>query len=432
VPDFEIPYGSSSTRLSLPDGIKLRVLEGKPMGSLPDLRAHLRKQLASPTGAKPLSLLARDKRSATIVIGDPLHYNGYEHWLAVVLDELNSAGIPDDKITLYLASGVQGALSDGHKAYIFGESIVRRVKMLDHDCDAQERMAKVGRTPRGTQLSIDKRVLDADLLMLIGGVTYHYFSGYSGGPKSVMPGCASRESILQNSRYAIDPKTGDIHNAVGPGIIVGNPVSEDMHQCMGVVKPDICINVVLNESGEVCALYAGDPSLVLRYCAKFLDEHHQVQTEPGDIVVIGAGGGTKDATLFQAYKSLRHSVGALAQDASVIWLAECSQGEGGTDLAIHRGWTTDEMREQLKRDPAPVTFCALMMRKLSQRYDVHLVSSLDQSVAEGWGFTPHRELNEAISAVVRKRGFNERWLVGPDLSNLLPVRPGSNLREGQF
>jgi hypothetical protein len=113
----------------------------------------------------------------------------------------------------------------------------------------------------------------------------------------------------------------------------------------------------------------------------------------------------------------------------VIWLAKCEGGEGGVEMAVHRGWTTDDLREQLKRDPAPVTLCALSMRKIAQRFDVHLVSDLGDAIGEGWSFTPHRDLNSALSAVVRKKAGKQRWLVGTDLSYLLPVKPERDGRE---
>jgi nickel-dependent lactate racemase len=431
VPQFIVPYGNASIDLKLPDGIQCSEMTGRVMPELPNLTQKLREQLDSPLGTRPLKELARGRGSAMLVVGDPTHYNAYEVWLPKVLQELNEAGIPDARISLYIATVTQGALSDDVKLRTFGEEVMRRVTLLDHDCDAHERMEKVGRTRNGTVLEIDKRVLNSDLLILIGGVQYHHFSGYTGGPKSIIPGCASRDSILQNSKYAVDPKTGDIHRWVGPGMIVGNPVSEDMHQCMSVVKPDMCINVVINGERKVSAIHAGDPALVLRMCAKVLDDHCQVPTLPANIVIIGAGGSPRDSTLFQAYKALRHSLGVLAPDASVVMLAKCDKGEGGADMAIHRGWTTDEIRDEMRRDPAPMTFCSLMLRKLAQRYDIHLVSELPGDVVDGWRFTPHRDLNDALATVVRKRGYNQNWAVGTDMSFLLAVRPGSNLREGR-
>jgi nickel-dependent lactate racemase len=293
-------------------------------------------------------------------------------------------------------------------------------------------MERVGKTNYGTILNIDKRVLNADLLMLIGGVQYHYFSGYTGGPKSIMPGCAGRESILQNARYAIDSRTDDINSSVGPGIIVGNPVMADMHECCRVVKPDLCINVVLNGDKQLAAMRVGDYDLALRYCAKYLDDHCRVDVAPVNIAIIGAGGNPKDATLIQAYKSLRHIVGGLAPGASVIWLAKCERGEGGSGLTQHRSWSMERLREHLKSNPEPDTFCALMMRKLAETYDVHLVSDLPADVAAGWHFTPHTNVNTALVSVMQKQHGQPQWLIGPDLSYLLPVRPGSDLREGKL
>lgn len=394
------------------------------MPALRDPAAALREQLADPFGCAPLGAQARDKDSVVVVVSDYTRYHAYPKWLSVLLDELNDSGIPDRAIQLYVGSGTHRQATDDEKRELVGEEVHGRVEMLDHDCDAMGRMMKIGRTGYGTIAYVDKRVFDAQLLILTGGITYHYFAGYSGGRKAVLPGCCARQTILSNHRLALDPETGDFRPTVRPGALVGNPVNEDMLQIANQLRPDICVNVVLNGEREIAWLGVGDHGYMLRTGAQFLDDHRRIEVaEPADIAIIGAGGYPKDLSLFQAHKSLRHSIAALSPGAKVFWLAACEHGEGTEEFQSYRPLSLDEVRGKVQYHVSLSSICSLSLKRLAHDHEVHLISELEPDRVRAWGLVPHRDINQALGLALPANAAALGWLIAPDFSSMLAVPP---------
>jgi len=350
----------------------------------------------------------------------------------VLLDEVNAAGIPDGAIRLYVGSGTHRTATPEEKRELVGEAVHGRVEILDHDCDAMGRMQKIGRTSYGTVAYVDERVFHAELLILTGGINYHYFAGYSGGRKAVLPGCSARQTILSNHSLALERSTGDFHPAVQPGALVGNPVNEDMLQVASQLRPDICVNVVLNSDRQIAWLGAGDHGYMLRTGAQFLDDHRRVEVaEPAEIAIIGAGGYPKDLSLFQAHKSLRHSVAALKPGARVFWLAACEHGEGTKEFQSYRPLSLDEVRGKVQYHISLSSICSLSLKRLADMYEVHLISELEPDHVRAWGLVPHRDINQALGQGLPANAAALSWIVAPDFSSLLAVPPAPPEEEEQ-
>jgi nickel-dependent lactate racemase len=432
VSEYAIRYGRERVSLKLPDGLDLAVLAGNPMPALPDPGARLRESLAEPFGCPPLHNLAAGKDSVMIVVADHTRYNAYELWLPTLLDELNAAGVGDRSIQLYVGGGTHRPATDEEKRERLSDAVCRRVAVLDHDCDKMDRMKKIGRTDYGTVIHIDQRVFDAELLIITGGIQFHYFAGYSGGRKAIIPGCCARQTIISNHRMTIDQGSGGFDKRVRPGALVGNPVNEDMQQIASQVKPDLCINVILNDDKQVAWLEAGDHGYVLREGAAFLDSHNRPEVgRPAPIAIIGAGGYPKDINLYQAHKSLRHSLEALKPGATVFWLAQCSQGEGIAEFQAWRELSLDECRSRVQYQVSLSSFCALSLKTIAANFKVHLVSDLPEEHVRAWGLTPHREIHQALGRGLPRNPDKLSWLVIPDCSNLLPVKPDLRRRLAQ-
>ena len=420
---FAIRYGRDELDLELPGGLDILTF-AENMPGLPDPLQRLRDGLADPFGCAPLAVQARDKSSALIVVSDYTRNVRYPLWLPELLNQLNASGIPDSAIQLYIASGTHRAMTEAEKLESYGDEVMGRVSTIDHDCDAMERMKKIGRTSYGTIGYIDERVFNAELLIITGGIQYHYFAGYSGGRKALLPGCSAREAIYKNHSLVIDKRTGRFADKVRPGIAVGNPVSEDMLQVASQIRPDMCVNVVLNGRKEIAWLGVGDQGYKLRGGAQFLDRHNMVTiNEPVDFAVVGSGGHPKDLTLFQAHKALKHAEELFKPGARVIWLAKCEQGEGTEEFQSFRGLSLDECIARAQRDISLYSFCSLSIKMLTDSFDIHMVTDLPAQHVRDWGFTPHADVQSALAALPPEHSTG-KWAVVPDCSNMLPVRPG--------
>jgi len=402
------------------------------MPPLPSVRKRLREGLADPFGCAPLSVQVRDKQSAMVVVADYTRNNAYDKWLPELLYQLNDCGIPDSAIQLYIGSGTHRPMSEDEKRACYTDEVWKRVEILDHDCDATDRMKKIGRTDYGTVIYVDQRIWDSEFLILTGGIMYHYFAGYSGGRKALMPGCCARETIIHNHSLAINKKTGGFDPRVKPGALVGNPVNEDMLQVASQIRPDMCVNVVLNSDKEISWLGVGDQGYKLRRGAAFLDESNLVEVaEPADIAIVGAGGQPKDLTLFQAHKSLRHSLAALKPGAKVFWLARAEHGEGTDEFQTWRQLSLDECQARVQREISLYAFCALSLKTITDQFDVHLISDLPAERVREWGMTPHQDIHRALSQELPANASGLRWAVIPDCSNLLPTKPKPPAEDGE-
>jgi len=421
VSEHQLRYGRDYISFALPDGLKLQTLRGSEMPALPDPAKTLREALADPIGRPPLSRVAKDKESAIIVVADHTRNNAYELWLPELFNQLNAVGIPDSRIALYVGNGTHRPDTDAEKRERLGKEACRRASVIhNHDCDAPS-LVKVGRTDSGTVIYVDERVYKAELLLITGGITYHYFAGYTGGRKAILPGVAGRQSIRVNHTRAYDPQRRDFAAGVRPGVLIGNPVSDDMHDAATLVRPDMCVNVVLNSEKQVAWLGAGDYSYVLRIGAQYLDAHNRVPVErPADLAIIGSGGYPKDMTMFQAHKSLRHASLAVKDGGTIIWTARCDEGEGPAILAQLRALDMDELHEQLQRNFNLGSACSFSLKTLSQRLHLHMVTELDPAVVAGWGIIPHATIQSALDAVLPHLAADAAVMFAPDMSNLLP------------
>ncbi len=419
--NLNIKYGQGVVEASLPDGILSAPLVGKFMAGLDSPIRELRFSLNNPIAMQPFSDAIDGAGDVLIVVSDHTRYLGYEIWLAELLHQINRHGITDDNIKLYVASGTHRPMTDDEKRARFGSGVFNRVEILDHDCDAEERMMKVGRTDYGTVVWVDERVYNSDFLIITGSINYHYFAGYTGGRKALMPGVCSRESILTNHLKAIDRNTGDFAPRVEPGQLVANPVNEDMHEANMLLRPNYCINVVLNSEREIAWMGSGDFGYVHRIGADWLDTFNRpiIETQ-ADVVVVGAGGYPKDLTMFQAHKSLRHSVKAVRHGGTIIWVAECGEGEGPAGMAEWRNLSLNEVRIKVQQAPSLVSFCSLSLKKIADAYNVLLVSTLPAGLVQSWGISPQLSLEGAIEAVVNADSGSS-WMVGADMSNILPM-----------
>jgi len=379
----------------------------------------LREALAHPLGQPALALKARGKDDALIILADHTRNYSYQLWLSELIDQLNRAGLPDERISLYVASGTHRPMTPEEREARFGAGLCRRLKFLEHDAGNEERMEKVGRTDYGTTLYVDRRVYQSDFLIITGGIQYHYFAGYSGGRKAILPGVSGRSSILHNHSLAFDRRTGAFGETVKPGVVFNNPVSEDMHEACMLIRPDFCVNVVLNAEKQVGWIGAGDYGYVHRVGAAFLDSYNRLALDRQfDVVVVGAGGYPKDISLFQAHKSLRHAYAAARPGAHIVWLAGCEEGEGPPAMKEFRPLDIDGARRKLVQQFDMGALCSFSLKLLAREFTIHMVTRLDHALVREWGLIPHATLDEALSALPA-RADKLSWAVGPDMSNVL-------------
>lgn len=419
---FEIKYGKSKVTCCLEEKNLQDILRAKRFPFLDDPRNELKTALSSPLGSKPLSKVIHPGENVTIVVSDKTRETAAEFILPVLLDELNETGVPDENITLLFALGMHPKQTKEEQIKTIGAEAARRVKFLDHDCRDENALKKIGVTSRGTPVVLNRLVAQADKVILTGGIAYHYYAGFTGGRKSLIPGVAGFEAIQANHSLAMDKRTGSRHQQAKTGMLAGNPVHEDMIEAAAMIDPAFLINVVLNESGRLVGIFAGHWIDAHETGCRFIDAHCRAPIkELADCVIVGAGGHPKDINFVQAHKAMDNAAFALREGSVMIVLAECSEGFPSPEylkwFALGSSKTI-QAKLQEKYSVSGQTVCAALEK--AERLNIILVSKLNPEDVKKMKMTPAASLEEALALARETLGPDFTAFALPDGSTTLP------------
>ncbi len=243
---FSLKYGKTELSFKIFEEQLICEILGKEYPPIADPVVAVKKALAQPIDAPPLREVVRPSEKVVITVSDITRaWQRMDLILPTILDELNAAGVPDENITVLIVVGGHRQNSEEEFRVLCGEEVCHRVRVLNHDAWDETNMVYLGKTSRGTEVSVNKVVADADRLIMTGGIIYHYMVGYGGGRKSVLPGCSSIKTIQQNHLWALGRNMGDGSNPNSiSGKTKGNECHEDMMEIAAFVKPDFIINMV--------------------------------------------------------------------------------------------------------------------------------------------------------------------------------------------
>ncbi|MEA5073488.1 MAG: nickel-dependent lactate racemase [Eubacterium aggregans] len=322
---FSIPYGSTRLSLNLADEQIAGVLESnitdlKAEGSEDDIVVAA---MAAPFGGKTLKEMAQGKKDATIIISDHTRPVPSKHIIPFMLKELRE-GNPDIDITLLVATGFHRLTVKEELVNKLGEKIVAEEKIIVHDSANADANVKIGVLPSGADLIINKVAAEADLLVSEGFIEPHFFAGFSGGRKSVLPGVSDRVTVLGNHCGAFIAS-----DHARTGILEGNPIHKDMKSAAEQANLAYIVNTVIDEDKKVVAAFAGDPFTAHEAGCEFLRGYCKVDAIPADIVITSNGGAPLDQNMYQCVKSMTAAEASAGEDGVIILCAECADGTGG-------------------------------------------------------------------------------------------------------
>jgi len=414
------PYGSSEIELEIPDRNLLGILDAKAVPGVADPLKTVREAFASPVGAPPLSEVAEKGQTAAIVVDD--HTRGLPCYLLVnpLLEQLEAAGVKREDVTIIFGTGTHRPTTPEEQAKLLKGIDCSKIRVAVHNCDAQD-LVHVGRTSRGTEVYINRLFHEADLHLLTGDVGYHYYAGFGGGRKSVLPGVSGHETINQNHGMLIHPKaiTGNLE---------GNPIHLDMMEAARLARVDYIVNFVRNSRKEVIAAYAGDLEQAWMQGVELVDRYGRVPIkERADIVIVGAGY-PKDIDLYQAYKATDNALHAVRDGGVIINLLECREGIGHDVFEewAHKYRSLEELTTQIKNHFVMGGHKIYYLARAAARVHLYIVSTLDpQEIQEYYYMTPFRTAEEALEAAFEQVGSDATVWAMPHGTEVLPA-PKSN------
>jgi nickel-dependent lactate racemase len=322
-----LDYGRGELAVELPDSARVDVLEKRAASPLASAEDALRGGLERPLGAPPLRELARGRRNAVIVVSDRTRPVPNARILPPLLDALRAGGLAPDAVSLLVATGLHRPNSAAELDEMFGREIARSLRIVQHDARDPESHVDLGRSSGGVPIHIDRRYLESDLKVLTGLIEPHLMAGYSGGRKAVCPGLAAVETV----RAAHGPKL--LEGRIGPGIVEGNPLHEQLLEALRRAGSDFLVNVALDRERRICGVFCGHPERAHEEGMQAVEAECLARVDaPADLVVTSAGGDPLDATLYQAIKGISTASGIVRSGGTILLCASLSEGIGSASF----------------------------------------------------------------------------------------------------
>jgi nickel-dependent lactate racemase len=410
---LNLSYGRKRVTVPLPHGKVLGILEPlRP--AQPPSEGLLRNALDQPIASRPLRQLGRPGQRVAIVTSDLTRPCPSDRLIPVILEELGTAGVRDEDITIVMALGLHRPMSQPEMEAALGHDAFRRVHVINHDASD---VVRLGITSAGTPIEIFRPVVEADLRICLGNLELHYFAGYSGGAKAIMPGCASRAAVQANHAMMFRPEAA-------AGRLDGNPVRADLEEGAALVGIDFVLNVVVDGQHRILGAVAGEITVAHRQGCEMVARQGVVPVpELADVVLVSAGGYPKDIDLYQAQKALDNAAHAVREGGVIVLLAECPEGFGNRTFET---WLRDapspnDVLERIREGFVLGGHKAAAVARVLRRAHVYLVSAMPEQTVRSGGMVPFSDIGSAVEAALSHTGTSARVLVMPEGGSVLPV-----------
>ena len=357
----------------------------------------VRRALLSPIGSPRLSELARGKHNIVIIASDHTRPVPSRVIMPLMLEEIR-LGNPDASITILIATGCHRGTTRDELIAKFGEDIVEKENIYVHDCDEKEKLVNIGTLPSGEPCVVNSIAYNADLLVAEGFIEPHFFAGFSGGRKSVLPGISARETVLANhsAEFINHPRSRT-------GILDGNPIHRDMLWAAERAGLKFIVNVVLNEKKEVIYAVAGDTQAAHARGVDFISGLCAVKAVPSDIAISTNGGYPLDQNVYQAIKGMTAAEATVRDGGVIIMLAKCDDGIGG-DHFYHQLADEEDISKtmraflaQKRNETLPDQWQTQILLRILSRVSVIYISEIPDETVKKMHMIPAHSISEAMA-----------------------------------
>ena len=411
--ELEFGIGKRTEKVLVPEKNLVGILRAASAEAPASEEAEIRRALAEPIGSKMLREIVRPGEKIAIISSDVTRPMPTAKVMPALLDELYAAGVKGEDITLVFALGSHRHQSDEEKRRLAGERAWAEIRCVDSDPDD---CVHLGVTKAGTPVDITRVVAQADRRICLGNVEYHYFAGYSGGAKAVMPGCSTRAAIQSNHSMMIRPEAC-------AGNLKTNPLRADIEEAAALCGVDFILNVVLGEHKEILRAAAGDVTAAHRALCAFLDTIYLKELpQAADIVLVSQGGAPKDLNLYQTQKALDNARHAVREGGIIILIGSCREGLGER---VFEQWMTtspspESMIERIGRDFQLGGHKAAAIAMTLRKAKIFLISDLEDDFVRSIFLTPQPSAQAALDEAFRQLGAEAKVLAMPFGGSTLP------------
>ncbi len=464
---YVLPYGQGSKEIELDETLVLKEVRTKEFEPMKNIPYEILEAIYHPIGCPPINEIIKPGQKIAFICNDPTRVANSFDFMPVLVNEMNKLGVKDEDMHIVFALGTHRPMTDEEMVKAVGKDVASRLKMYNSLCNEQEDFKYFGTTSRGTPVWINKHLCDVDHVILTGTIVHHYFSGYGGGRKAILPGCAAMETVRVNHSFMLDP-------AAGLGKTTGNPCYEDQMEGVALFAKGrslFLFNAILNAKHQFLKMFAGDyikahkeackfvdevygsvipkeADLVIASCGgypkkhqflkmfagdyikahkeacKFVDEvYGSVIPKEADLVIASCGGYPKDINVYQMQKTMDNAACAVRKGGAVIMVAECVEGSGSAVLeeACRRLGSPQAIKAELEKDFRIGANKAYAVTRLMEKAKYYLVTALDRKMARDMLFSgAYDTIEEALAAAEKEIGKVESVIVMPEGSLTVP------------
>ncbi|RMF92079.1 MAG: nickel-dependent lactate racemase [Nitrospinota bacterium] len=410
--EVALAYGKGRLHVELPEQNLAYVIHPPALPPLPNPAEQLRASLASPLQSEPLRELAGQSKRIVLVIADITRPVPYRTLLPVLLTELS---VPPERLTILVATGLHRPNSPAELAEMLGDDVVQRYRIVNHNAHDPRQLRRVGTSSRGTEVFLNRLYLEADLRIAVGHIEPHFFAGFCGGPKFVMPGVAGAATIRANhGARNID------HPGARYGVLQGNPIHEEIREIALMAPPEFMVNVTLDREKRITGIFSG--ALLASYEAgvEFLRETAMVTVEePVDIVITTNSGYPLDMNLYQTVKGVAVAEEILREPGTIIVASECSEGvgHGMFQKLLQESSSPQELLQKIRSVPfyGDDQWQVQILARILEKSTVFLYSdTLSPEEIRACHFRPTPGIAEAVQQALADHGPRARIGVVPD------------------
>lgn len=414
--NIELRYGDASFNFEF-DRSRFEVLDGAgPERALADIEIGAAFDF-SIGGPKFDESISKDD-SVLIVVSDATRATASAQIVNLFVRRLIQTGVSPGNLAIIFATGIHRAVTQAEKAELITPFILQRIRTLDHDAYDETSLKRLGVTRRGIPVIVNKALREFSRIVVVGGVTFHYFAGFTGGRKSICPGLAAAETIEATHLLALDFTKGGRRAGVGPGLLERNAVNEECEEITAHVAPTFSINTIVGDDKRAIAVFCGDWRQAHHAaCEQYLKNRSRPIDEKRDLVIVSCGGSPHDINLIQAHKAIEMASYACNEGGSIILLAQCRDGLGRANfLQWFDSQDSRSLENRLREHYEVNGQTAWSLLEKTERFNIHLISELPAQDVCRMRMQPNTKLSE----VLKKIGPVKSGYVMPRGAAILP------------
>ena len=420
--EYTFPYGHGTKSFKLDDSQVIKTIRTNVFPVIKDYKKAILDSLRHPIGSPSLEEIIKPGDSVAFIVNDPTRVANSELFMPIFFEEMHRLGVKDEDMKCVFALGSHRAMTEEEMMReVGGPEYGKKVRLINSIAKKEEDFQYFGKTSRGTPVWIHKELCNVDHIIMTGTVVEHYFAGFGGGKKAILPGCAMLETIRVNHSFMLDPHSG-------LGKTKENPVYEDQLEGVALFAKGrslFLFNDVLNAKHEFLGFFTGNYIKAHEEACKFCEKvYGDVIPHEGDLVIASCGGWPKDINVYQMQKTMDNAVLAARQGGVVILLAECEEGAGHPLLekTFHDLKTYQAIHDDLEKHFMIGANKAYAVARPQQKAHFILVTKLDHKLAKEMLFTGAVDtVEEALELAKQYVGDKPKIVLMPEGSLTVPI-----------